>query len=81
MLDLRIGQFRVDRQAEATFGRPFRDRIVAGLSPEFRETFLKVQGQRVMQRGPNAFGLEMLAQLVALGMAHDVEMVDAFGSG
>src|ERR1700677_443806 len=77
VLDLRIGQFRVHRQAEPTLGCPLRYGKVARLPAQLREALLEVDRHRVVERGPHAPGLEVVAQPVPRGVPHDVEVVHA----
>src|ERR1700692_3417633 len=61
-LDLCVGQFGINRQAQ-TFARGFFcHREITRLVAEAGVTFLQVQRQRIMQRAADAAGVEMFLQ-------------------
>src|SRR5690348_2247984 len=53
-LDLAVGQFRINRQAQALARRFFRDWKIPSLVTQRRVAFLQVQWQRIMQRAAHA---------------------------
>src|ERR1017187_4611017 len=71
-LDLRVGQFGENRQAEAFARGFFGDGKSAGLVAEIRIALLQMQRQRVMQRATDAVGFEVLLQIITARMTHDI---------
>ncbi len=81
VINLRVGHSRVNGETKAGIGGRFRERKGSGLVTKVGEASLQVQRHGVVERGAHALGLQVLAQLVPLGMAHDVEVVHALGVG
>ena len=58
-LDLRVGQFGINRQAQALARGFFGHGKIAGLVAEARVTFLQMQWQWIVQRAADAVGIEI----------------------
>ena len=78
MLNLFVGQFRINRQAQAFAGGLFRNRKIPRLVAERRVTLLQVQRQRIVQRATNLVRFKMFFQVITPWMAHYVQVINAF---
>ena len=59
--------------------RLFGDGEAAGLVAEVRVAFLQIKRERIMERAADLIGLEVFFELITLGMAHDVKVINALG--
>lgn len=75
MPDLPGRKFREDREREDLLRGPLADRKVARTVPEFGETFLQVERQRVVDGSPDPCRFQAFPHEVALGDA-DHELVE-----
>jgi len=66
-LDLRVGQFGINWQAQDFVRGLFGDWKVANLVAEICIAFLQVQRHWVMQRATDAIGFEMFFEVVRRG--------------
>ena len=57
--NLRVGQFRIHRQAEAFARRSLRNRKISGLVTESGEALLQVQSMGIMDGGAYTARIEM----------------------
>jgi len=78
-LDLCLGHFRVIGRLRHSRRGLFRNGEIAGFIAEIGVALLQVQRHRVMQGAADLIGFEMLLEFLAAGVAHDIEMVGAFG--
>jgi len=78
-LDLGLGHFGINGQAEAFAGGFFGDGEIAGLIAQAGIAFLEVQRLRVMEGAANAGLLQQRFQGVAPGMTDDIQTPGAFG--
>src|ERR1051326_8412618 len=77
-LNLRVGKFGVNRQAEALAGGFFGDREVARVVSKMGVSLLQMQRQWVMQRAADVILLEPFLEFVAPWVAHHIEVPGAF---
>ena len=78
-LELVIGQFGVNGKAEAFTRRLFGDGKIAWFMAEEGIALLQVQRERIVQRATDLIGFQMLLEFIAAGVAHGVNVINAFG--
>src|SRR5207302_11135421 len=76
---LGIGQFWINRQAEALTRGLFCYREITRFVAEMLISLLQMQRKRVMQRAADLVGLEMLFEFITARVANDVQMPRALG--